>query len=108
MIFVKIGSEERKLDDADQQWITQSINRHRRAHGSVCVCVRFDLPGIRLRLATRDCPSAPGCPIDEFNRDERRLIELWLEAGLSDDSQFPPGRLIAFFNRAVRIVGVAT
>lgn len=105
MIYVKIATEERKLEEADQQWITQSIIRHRRAHGTVCVQVRFDLPGITVRLTTHDCPRGPGSPIDHFSRDERRLIEFWRELDLFEDPTFPPGKIIAFLNRATRIIG---
>lgn len=108
MIFIKIGSEERNLDNADQQWITQTISRLRRAGGRVCVAIRFELPGIKIRVATHDCPKGPGGrPLDTFKRDEQRLFKLWDEMGLNDDPDVAPGTIIAFLNRAVRMLGVA-
>lgn len=106
MIFVKIGFEERNLEDADPRWITQAIRGEREAHPRVCVQVRFDLPGVKLVLTTPGCARGGGTPTEQFNTEEQSLIERWKELGLFDDADFPPGNIVAFVQQVTRRFGI--
>jgi hypothetical protein len=107
MIFIKIGHYERKLEEADQGWIVRTISGERAEYGQVCVRVRFDLPGVKLDLVTPCCGPRGGRPIDKFNPAEQQLIGLWQELGLSEDPDFPPGKVVAFIQRLSRVLRVA-
>jgi hypothetical protein len=42
MIRIQINSNERKIQDADPDWINEQINRWRRDGQSVCVRIQMD------------------------------------------------------------------
>ncbi len=60
MIRIKIGREERELEAADPQWVNQTINRHKREIGDVCVRVRFRKGPLDFSLSTPTCPGNGG------------------------------------------------
>jgi hypothetical protein len=55
MITIKIGSEEVTIEQADEGWINQQINRRRREGLAVCVQVNIQEPDVRMTLSTPTC-----------------------------------------------------
>lgn len=101
-VFVKIGEFERRLEDAEESWINQEINR-RRTHGEpVCVRVRIEAPSAKVGLTTPYCAGGIGggrLP----NADERRILDLWEQHRLNT-AQFVGGNLIAFLRQLQRVL----
>lgn len=94
MVFVKIGNEERALDDASPDWITQQIERRRRDGIAVCVVIRIKTADLDIQLATPGC-SRNGGGGRPPNANERVIFELWRKHGLNE-AAFAPGRVVAF------------
>lgn len=97
MVYVKIGSEERRINEAYPRWITQSIVGLRREGLPACIQVRFDEPRLCMVLTTPGCQRGGGGGRPPNTR-EREVFELWERLGLNDPA-FPPGNLIAFLRR---------
>ena len=72
MIKVRIGSEERDINDASGSWITEQLVRRRRDEGHVCVQVIIDESQVDMTLPTPDCETAPG--IRRPNPREQEII----------------------------------
>lgn len=98
MIWVKIGIEERPLDEADEQWIAKTINGLRKDQGDVCLQVRIEEPNLHVTLATPSCASAGGGGSRPPNDQERETFELWSKLHLND-VDFAPGNVIAFLKQ---------
>ena len=94
MIRVKIGDDERSLDDASAGWITQQIERRRRDGIAVCVVIRIKTTDLDMRLATPEC-SRNGGGGRLPNANERVILELWRKHGLNE-AGFAPGGVVAF------------
>ena len=101
MINIKIGNEERELEDAEESWINQQINRRRAAGESVCVRVRIKEDHLDLVLQTPTCSSSGsgGRPPTE---QEREIFDLWNKLGLNDVN-FTGGNLIAFLKQLMQL-----
>jgi hypothetical protein len=97
VITVRIGEEERSLDDADQQWINQQINRRKDAGQAVCVRVTIRAADVDVILSTPTC--AKGVGGRQPRPKESKLFELWNKRGL-DEITFTGGGLIAFLAQA--------
>lgn len=97
MITVKIGEEERSLDNADHQWINQQINSRKAAGQAVCVRVTIRTADIDVVLSTPTC--AKGVGGRQPRPKESKLFELWNKRGL-DEPTFNGGGLIAFLSQA--------
>lgn len=96
MVLVKIGGTERRLEEADESWINQQINRRRAAGEIVCVVVRIDTTTAKVTLATSACGGGGGGRPP--NSEERRIIGLWRKHRLNVDD-FTGGNLIAFLRQ---------
>lgn len=101
MISIKIGTEERKLEDADESWINQQINRRRAAGESVCVRVRIKEHDLDLILQTPTCSSGGGGG-RRANAREREVFDLWNKLGLNQVN-FAGGNLIAFLKQLMQV-----
>lgn len=102
MSTVKIGSDERPIQDADPQWINQQINRRRDDGVDVCVVVRVTEPGVNLTLATPSCGGGGGGG-RQANDKESAVLNLWRERGLNQ-SDFNGGSLVAFLAQLERVL----
>lgn len=95
MIFVKIGSEERRFETPDEQWINQQIHRRREDGVSVCVQVRVVQGDLSMTLATAGCPRSYGSGTWIPDEQEQRILDLWNKFGLHNQN-FSGGELVAF------------
>jgi hypothetical protein len=94
---ITIGSDQRTLDGADPQWITQEIQGRRKDGLSVCVVVRIQTEGLNLTLSTPWCAKGAGGGRSP-NPRERAILDLWSELGLNE-GDFSPGSVVAFLRR---------
>lgn len=102
MVRIKIGLDERTLDEVSESWIAQQITKRKQSGDkSVCVEVMIREDDLNLRLATPGCPKAGG--VRQANRHEREIINLWKKRGLNDSS-FSPGNVIAFLRQLRRLL----
>ena len=102
MVSIRIGSEERKLEEADESWINQQINRRRADREVVCVRVTVRTGSLDLILSTPTCASGGGggrAP----NPQEREVFDLWAKLGLNN-SDFSGGNLVAFLKQLRRLL----
>jgi len=100
MITVRIGEEERSLQAASEQWITQQIQRRRADGHSICVRVSIRRGGLDMTLTTPGCVTGGGggrAP----NANEREIFQLWNERRLND-IDFTGGNLVAFLAQLTR------
>ena len=76
MIWVKIGSSERRIQDVDPSWIHEQVNRHRQDNEPVCVeiCVDHDQVNGRLSTPERKGRRSLGRPP---NTQEAEIFKLW-------------------------------
>jgi len=96
-ISVRIGGEERKLDEVTPDWITHQVDRRRAAGERVCVRVTVQGPQINVALSTPGCSGGGGggrVP----NADEQAILELWGHRGL-DQPDYSAGSLISFLKQ---------
>lgn len=92
MIKIKIGPIEKDLEDANESWINQEINRLRKSGQPVCVRVRIRTDSLDFSLAT------PGCGRDGGRGpkpSEQQIFDLWKKRGLTEED-FSGGNLVAF------------
>lgn len=98
MIIVTIGGESRDINDANESWINQQINRRRKDGQSVCVVVSVKTSGVDMRLSTPGCSDFAGGGGRAPNENERELFDLWDKRGLNRPD-FTGGNLIAFLKQ---------
>lgn len=94
MISVKVGNDEKPLDDASSGWITQQIERRRRDGIAVCVVVSIKTADLNMHLSTPECAGSAGGGRPP-NARERAVLELWQKQGLNE-SGFAAGHVVAF------------
>ena len=103
MSTVKIGSEERPIQQVDSQWINQEINRRRESGVDVCVVVQLAEPGVNLTLATPSCGSGGGGGGRPPNDKESDVLTLWNHRGMGQ-ADFTGGNLVAFLKQLDRVL----
>ena len=101
MVKIKIGSEERNIEDVDSSWINQQINR-RRKDGPVCVRVTINDDAINMVLSSGDCPRAGGGG-RPARPQEKKVFDLWDKHGLNE-ADFPGGHLVAFIKQLPKLL----
>ena len=102
MIGIRIGNEERNLDEADESWVNQQINRRLAAGDLVCVQVRIQNDALDLALRTPTCPSMGGGG-RAATRHEQEILNLWEKLGLRR-MDFAGGNVVAFLKQLRRLV----
>ena len=100
MITIKIGSDERALNDLDESWINQQINRRKRDGIVICVQVIVKTGDIDMMLSTPSCPRGVG---RKPYPKEKEIFDLWDKRGLNK-SDFTGGNLIAFLKQLGKIL----
>ena len=97
MITVCVGSDCRRLSDADASWIASELAGRRRDGHTVCVKVTVNERDCNVLLTTPGCgEGSPGGR--EPNSNERRLFELWDKHGLNAPG-FSVGGLVSFLKQ---------
>jgi len=100
-VAITIGEDVRTLDNYDETWITQQVNRRRRDGVAVCVQIQIRGDEVNVHLVTPGCgPSVGGRPA---NGAEKPIVELWTKQGLNTND-FAPGNLIAFLKQLRKIL----
>ncbi len=101
MVTVQIGtSGERRLEEADESWINQQINRRRAEGQPVCVRVSIQTDGLHMSLSTPSCAGNGGggrAP----NAREQQVFDLWQQRGLNSND-FTGGNVVAFLKQLDR------
>lgn len=82
-IIVRIGGEERDIEDADSQWVHQSIRLRERDGKTPCVEVRIHADSLNVRLAS-DCCAGGGGRGRRPNAREAEIISLWNQFSLGE------------------------
>lgn len=59
-IRIRIGQEERDLNQADEHWITSRIRQQEADHGSVCIRVFIKAGDVDIILSSGGCPTSGG------------------------------------------------
>lgn len=104
MIRITIGSADQEyasVRDVDESWINQHVNRRKDDDRAVCVRVRIQQNGIRMRLSTPACGEAGGRRPP--TRQERAILDLWDKCELKDGS-FSGGNVVSFFKQLKKIL----
>ena len=102
MIRIRIGEKERELDNADEHWITQQINRRRADGQSVCVRVIIQEGALDMVLSTPNCGTSAGGG-RRARPQEKEVFNLWDQRGLND-AGFTGGSLVAFLKQLSRLL----
>jgi hypothetical protein len=101
MISVRIGQEERSVDQASDQWINEQLRRRRADGASICAQVILRTDALNMVLSTPQCQGGGrGRPPNE---KERQLLDLWQDRGLNE-ADFSGGNLIAFLHQVRRAI----
>ena len=95
MVKIKIGPNERELEDADESWINREINRLRKGGKPVCVRVRIRTDSLNFTLATPGCGGRRGRGPEP---QEQEIFDLWKKRGLTQPD-FTGGQLVAFLKQ---------
>jgi len=98
MIKIKIAHYERLLDEVDEQWINQQINRRRAEGQAVCVRITIQERDLDMILSTPTCGVQVGGGGRPPRSNETIVFELWDKRGFNDLS-FNGGNLIAFLKQ---------
>lgn len=97
MITIRIAEAERDMNNIDESWINQQINRRRADGLSVCVRVIVREDDLNLILSTPTC-SASGGSGRPLQPREKAVFDFWNKCGLSE-SDFTAGDLIGFLRK---------
>lgn len=99
---ITIAAETRSLDQAEEAWITQQINRRKRDGLDVCVAISLKATDVDLRFATPSCGGSGG-GARPLSARERRIVELWVSHRL-DTSEFSGGEVVSFLKQLRRLL----
>jgi len=105
MIRVKIESQEHKYDsinDINERWITQQVNRRQSDDQDVCVKVHIEQDSIKIVLNTPTCSSSGGGG-RRPRPQEQAIFNLWKDRGLNQ-TNFSGGNVVAFFKQLRKLV----
>lgn len=100
---ITIGSAQLPLEQVDESWINQQINRRRADGAIVCVQVNIGEDDVRVLLRTPSCGSSGGGGWRPPNAREQRILELWNERGLNSPD-FTGGNVVAFLHQVRRLL----
>lgn len=102
MISVKVGNDEKPLEDTSPDWIVQQIERRRRDGIAVCVVVSIRTADLNMHLSTPECAGSAGSGRPP-NAKERAVLALWQKYGLNE-AGFAPGHVVAFLVQLKRVL----
>jgi hypothetical protein len=101
MVTIRIGNDSRRLEDADESWITQQIVNRQREGLPVCVEVMINTGTLNVRLSTPACGGGSGGRAPR--PDEAAIIDLWSKHKLNL-TDFSGGSVIAFIKQLGRLL----
>lgn len=99
MVTIRIGTDSRSLEDADESWLAQQVDRRHAEGQPVCIDVAIRTPTMDIRLATPACGTGGGGRPPR--PEEAEVLELWTKAKLTSDD-FSGGNLVEFVKRLRR------
>lgn len=102
MNYIKIGNEQKSLDDASEHWISDQLHRRRSDGANTCVQVFLKTDSIDIVLSTPQCQGRGGGGRQATPKEED-LFDLWAKRGLNDPS-FNAGNVMAFLNQVRRVL----
>lgn len=102
MKTIKIGGAEIPIEQADESWINQQINRRRADGIPVCVQVNIVEGDVNMTLRTPTCGNG-GSGGRKPNTHELHIFELWDQRGLNR-SDFAGGNVVAFLHQLPRFL----
>ena len=100
MVKIKIGGNERNIEEADSSWINQQINRQRK-DGPVCVRVTINNNDVNMVLSSGNCPQGGGGRPPRPK--EKEIFELWDKHQLNE-KDFPSGQLVSFIKQITKLL----
>lgn len=102
-IRIRIGQDERELNQADEHWITSRIRQEEADQGSVCIRIFIKAGDVDIILSSGGCPKS-ACGVGRrATAKEQEFFDLWnkLELNANDVTG---GKVNAFLKQARRIV----
>jgi len=102
-IRIRIGQDERELNQADEHWITSRIKQEVADQGSVCVRVFIREGDVDIILSSGGCPDMSGGGGRKATPKEQEFFDLWNRLGLKRND-VTGGQINAFLQQARRIV----
>jgi hypothetical protein len=105
MIRIKIDSNEHKynsINDLDESWIAQQVNRRQADGKEVCVRVFIKHESVDVRLGTPACKKISGSSRQPRSREEA-IFDLWEQRGLNKEN-FSGGNIVAFFKQLRKLL----
>jgi hypothetical protein len=94
---IRIGSSERELSDANENWIVQQVREREHDGQSVCVQVVLKDNNVDMVLSTPQCGGGSGGGRPP-NQKEAAIFQLWNERHLNQNN-WAVGDLIAFLKQ---------
>ena len=104
MVTLMIGGAQRDLatrSDIEESWINRQVGGRRADGEQVCVRIRIMTGGMDLTLASAGCGGGGGGR--NLSAEERRLVDLWVDRGLSR-ADFTGGSVVAFLHQLFRLI----
>jgi hypothetical protein len=105
MIRIIIGSNERQfssVNDIDENWIAQQVNRRQSDGQNVCVQVFIKQDSIDMKLSTPACKKDRGGGRQPRPQEEA-IFDLWAERRLNQ-TDFSGGNVIAFLKQLRKLI----
>ena len=102
MIEIRIDNRLVNLEDVDESWITQQINRRKDDGFLPCVKISINHNEYNMILSTPNCSNAGGGG-RKPTENELRIFELWAKFNLNT-TDFSGGNLNAFLKQLRRIL----
>ncbi|MCA9642131.1 MAG: hypothetical protein H6718_07725 [Polyangiaceae bacterium] len=101
---INIGGAERALEDADAQWVQQTINARKRDGLETCVSITLKNPHLNVYLAMPCCAGRGGGG-RRPNGSEQEVIDLWHKFELSESCE-NVHRVWPFLTQLRHVLGV--
>lgn len=102
MSTIRIGDVERRLEDADPQWIQEQLGHRRDAGQEPCVRISLHTESVDVALTTQAC-GRQATGRRRPNGKEQQIFDLWAKHKLGED-KFTIGHLVAFVKQVTREV----
>lgn len=100
MSYIRIGDEQRSLEDATEQWLSEQLRRRKAAGGTTCIQVSLKTSSVDILLSTPECGGGGGggrAPTAQ----EKRLFGEWAQRGLNAGG-YSAGDIISFLQQVRR------
>jgi hypothetical protein len=105
MIQIEVAGNKKEfssINDIDEPWINQQINRRQNDNLLVCVRIYIKQDSVDIGLSTPTCQGRGGSKT-QFSSKDTAVYELWQKLGLNKDG-FSSGNVIAFLKQLRKIL----